>query len=271
MTDETRDTFDDSGTIEDAFARAEAEAEAAIKAATAVLSSLKRYRGAARQGKLRDLRAASDAARSGIRAVDARVAELAESWTFDDETYLANGGFTAELIERAKADDLRITELDGRLYCYPSLVRVLPSERAVAIDKTKERRLRPSVLIAHLRDQQRRPPRFRPGEFLESLYVSYIVALPQKGRPAGAVIPLGDLYGLLTMLPGQAREYTRAEFARDIYLLDQSGQTAAKDGTQIEFHTGAGAKIPRGALTVVTQRGEEKHYHGISFVTAGGA
>jgi len=72
------------------------------------------------------------------------------------------------------------------------------------------------------------------------------------------------------MLPGQAREYTKAEFARDIYLLDQSGQTTARDGAQIEFHAGAGARVPRGALSVVTQHGEEKKYHGISFAAAAG-
>jgi hypothetical protein len=73
------------------------------------------------------------------------------------------------------------------------------------------------------------------------------------------------------MLPGQSREYTKAEFARDIYLLDQSNQTTAKDGSRIEFHAGAGARVPRGALSVVTQHGEEKKYHGISFVAVGGA
>ena len=258
-------------TIEDAFARAEADADAAIKAATSVLSTLKRYRSAARQGKIRDIRTTGEAARQGIGALDAQVAELAESWTFDDESYLQSGGYTAEVIDRAAREGLQISELDGRLYCYPALVRILPGERAVSIDKAKERRLRPSVLVAHLKDIQKRPARFRSGEFLESLYRAYEVAITQKNRSKGAVIALGELYELLTMLPGQSREYTKAEFARDIYLLDQSGQTATKDGSHIEFHAGAGAKVPRGALSVVTQRGEEKKYHGISFVSTGGA
>ncbi len=94
------------------------------------------------------------------------------------------------------------------------------------------------------------------------------MAIKQQNRGDATVISLGDLYELLTMLPGQAREYTKAEFARDIYLLDQSGQTTAKDGARIEFHSGAGARVPRGALSVVTQRGEEKKYHDVSFVPA---
>jgi hypothetical protein len=263
-------TNDGVQTIEAAFARAESEAEAAIKAATAVLSTLKRYRSAARQGKIRDIRTAGEAARQGIGALDAQVAELAESWSFDDEGYLQDGGYTAELIERAEREGLRISELDGRLYCYPSLIRVLPADRALAIDKAKERRLRPSVLVAHLKENQKRPPRFRPDAFLASLYSAYKVAIKQQNRSEQAVVPLGELYELLTMLPGQSREYTKAEFARDVYLLDQSGETATRDGARIEFHAGAGARVPRGALSVVTQHGDEKRYHGISFVSAAG-
>jgi hypothetical protein len=211
---------------------------------------------------------AGEAARQGIDALDTQVAELSENWTFDDEEYLQSGGYAAELIEQAERVGLRISELDGRLYCYPSLIRVLPGDRAVSIDKAKERRLRPSLLVEHLKDVQKRPPRFRPGEFLESLYSAYGVAIKQQNRSDEAIISLGDIYELLTMLPGQAREYTKAEFARDIYLLDQSSQTTAKNGAHIEFHSGAGARTPRGALSVVTQHGEEKKYHGVSFVSA---
>jgi hypothetical protein len=264
-------TDDGVQTIEAAFARAEADADAAIKAATSVLSTLKRYRSAARQGKIREIRVAGDAARQGIDALDAQVAELAGSWSFDEEAYLQDGGYVAELIGQAERAGLRISELDGRLYCYPSLIRVLPGDRSLSIDKAKERRLRPSVLVEHLKDVQKRPPRFRSGEFLESLASAYDVAIKRTNRAAGAVVTLGELYELLTMLPGQAREYTKAEFARDIYLLDQSGQTSAKGGSHIEFHAGAGARVPRGALSVVTQHGEEKKYHGISFVSASGA
>ena len=84
-------------------------------------------------------------------------------------------------------------------------------------------------------------------------------------------MPLTELYDLLTMLPGQSREYAKQEFARDIYLLDQSGETTTRDGAQLEFHSGAGARVPKGALSVVTQHGAEKTYHGISFVAGRGA
>lgn len=256
--------------IEQAFARAEADADAALKAANGMVATLKRYRNAARQGKVRDLTTAADAAKQSVQTLELAVETLGESWAFDDEQYLESGEFGRELIDQAQAAGLRISELDNRLYCYPALLRVVPGDRAVMIDKTRERRLRPSVLVDLLQSVQKRPPRFRPDAFLGSLHTAYEVAIARKkGRLAGAVVSLGELYELLTMLPGQARDYTRQEFARDVYLLDQSGQTATKEGAQIEFHAGAGARMPKGALSVVTQQGTEKKYHGISFSPAG--
>ena len=253
--------------LEDAFATAEADAEAALKAATGLVKALKRAQGAARQGQVRDWHAAVETARLGMSALDQQVANLRESWRFDEERHLQSGAFNRELIEQASADGVRISELDNRLYCYPALIRVLPSDRAVLIDRKRERRIRPSVIVRHLRDLQKRPPRFRPADFLASLYATYRVALERKAeRQPGAVVPLTELYDLLTMLPGQSREYAKQEFARDIYLLDQSGETTAKDGARLEFHSGAGARVPKGALSVVTQHGDEKTYHGISFV-----
>jgi hypothetical protein len=156
------ETTADNGlqTIEDAFARAEVEADATIKAATSVLSAHKRYRAAARQGKVRDIWTTGDAARQSIGALERQVAALAKSWSFDEKNYLQGGGHAAEVINLAQREGLQMSELDGRLCCYPALIRILPSERAVSIDKAKERRLRRSVLVAHLKDMQKRPARF---------------------------------------------------------------------------------------------------------------
>jgi hypothetical protein len=257
--------------LEKALAKTEADADLALKAATNVVSVLRRFRGAARQGKIRELRAASEAARKSIKILDQEVANAAESWDFDEEAHLQEG-FSAELMELARSSGVRLSQMDNRLYCYPVLIRVLPSERAVLIDKTRERRLRPTVLVGLLRDLQKRPPRFKSTDFLHSLHAAYQVAVARKqGRLVGAaVVPLLDLYELLTMLPGQAREYSRQEFARDVYLLDQSGETRTKAGDRIEFHASTGTKLRRGTLSVVTQSGVEKSYWGISFAPAAG-
>jgi hypothetical protein len=48
--------------LEAAFARSKADADAALKAANSLVASLKRYRNAARQSKVRKLNTASKAA-----------------------------------------------------------------------------------------------------------------------------------------------------------------------------------------------------------------
>jgi hypothetical protein len=256
--------------IETAFARAEADAEAALKAAAGVVSVLRRYRSAASQGKVGDLRSAGEAAAQSLQTLDQAITNLAQSWDFDAQAYLGSGDYARELVRSAEQADVRVTELDGRLYCYPALIRVLPDAAAVQIDKQRERRIRPSVLVRHLRDLQRRPPRFRTTEFLEALYSVYEMAIKLKPRRSlGSVVALTELYDLLTKKPGDKREYTRQEFARDIYLLDRSAETTTRAGARLEFHAGAGARLPAGSvLSVVTQQGVEKRYHGIAFTAS---
>ncbi len=76
------------------------------------------------------------------------------------------------------------------------------------------------------------------------------------------MIRLLEIYKLLTLLPGQAKEYPLQEFARDIYLLDRSGVTKTKEGFVIRF---SDRGFTRQTVRVITQEGREKNYYGISF------
>jgi hypothetical protein len=259
-----------SDSLEEALARTEGDAESALKAADGVLKALRRFRSAARQGKIRELETAIDAARASLRTLDQAVENAATSWDFDEEEYLRSGRFSEELIAQASKAGVRISPQDNRLFCYPVLLRLLPNDRAVLIDKTRERRLRPSVLVDVLKDLQKRPPRFRPSEFLQSLYGAYRVIASQKpGRLDGApAVQLLELYDLFTLLPGQTRDYSRQEFARDVYLLDQSEETITREGARLEFHASTGTKLARGTLSVISQGGQERRYWAISFTPA---
>src|SRR5207248_850485 len=127
-----------------------------------------------------------------------------------------------------------------------------PAERTVLIDRTRERRMRPSIVVEHLRTLQERPPRFRPEAFLEALFSAYRVLAQRHGSGALQRAPverLMQVYDLLTLLPGQSREYSRQEFARDLYLLDRSGTTATRDGFVVSFPASTG---PRCASTLST-------------------
>lgn len=259
------------GQLEAALARTEADAELALKAAGRVIACLRRLRTAAHDGKFRELEAARETAGQLAQVLASEVSAAVDGWQFDEVGYLADG-FVDELMSAAAGGDLQLFQQDGLLYCYPALLRVLPADRAISVDKTRERRLRPGVLLGVLRDMQKRPPRFKPADFLEALGRAYRVAVAQQPARSGGtpVVPLLDLHALLTMLPGQEREYSRQEFARDVYLLDQSGVTETKQMERIEFHASTGTRGGR-TLSVVTQGGGEQKYYGVSFSPAGSA
>ena len=238
-----------------------------LKAASKVVSALKGMQKAARQGELRKLRSAPELIRQSMTVLDDEVTRVEAAWDFDEESYLREGGFVAELLDQARLQGLRLSQQDERLYSYPVLISISPQDRAVKIDRKLQRNIRPSVLIGLLRERQRQQPRFRSGAFLGALRATYQIAIerqPHKRR-IGSVVPLRELYELLTLMPGQAREYTLPEFTRDVYLLDQEGVTTTKDGATLDFHASTGTKTNRDVLSIITQTGDEKRYYGISF------
>ena len=261
---------DRSVSLETALSRTEADADAVLKATSALTTSLKRFRAAAHVGNLRELRPAIAAAEQALTGLRQQFANAKEGWDFDEDAYFANGSFPRELLETAERMNVRVFEQDDRLYCYPALIRVLPNDRSVLIDKARERRLRPTVLVNHLKDLQRRPPRFRPEAFLEALFEAYSTLVAKRGKDLfgqGVVVKLLEIYDLLTLLPGQSKEYSRQEFARDIYLLDQSGLTTTRKGYNVSFPAGTGTRSASSTIRVITQSGEEKIYYGIAFAS----
>jgi hypothetical protein len=79
------------------------------------------------------------------------------------------------------------------------------------------------------------------------------------------VVRLLDVYGVLTLLPGQSRDYSKAEFARDLYLLDQSGQNVVgSSGRRLRWAASSGTR-GSGVLTTVARSGQQQRYWGIAF------
>jgi hypothetical protein len=250
--------------MEAALARTESDAEAASRAAAAVAREIKRARTAASHGSIRDLQKALLAADQLGEALRDALRGLRAGWSFDERAYLESGAYTAELLAAASERGVRLFEQDERILSYPSVVRMLPGEAALEIDRKRERRLRPSVVAEHLRALQQRQPRFRPEPFLESLLRAYRLALAEQGREEGATVRLLDVYQILTMLPGQRQEYSRQEFARDLYLLDQSEAKETREGLRVSFPAATGTRAA-GTLSTVTREGELKVYYGIAF------
>jgi hypothetical protein len=155
------------GTLEGALAATERSAEAVLKAAGAVTRDLRNASARARTGQIRELRKALASARSAARTLADQAERLHDLFDFDEAEHLASGAFTKELLAAAQARGVTLFEEEDRLLCYPSLLRVLPGEAAVEIDKVRERRLRPSALVDLLAAKQQRAPgpsRGGPGQ-----------------------------------------------------------------------------------------------------------
>jgi hypothetical protein len=254
--------------FENALTKTEADVEATLKAANSAVSSLKKFRVAIQTGNIRELRKTIESAEQAIATLKQQFINTKEGWDFDAETYIASKAFPEEILDMSKSLGLKIYEQDERLYCYPFLIRILPNELAVQIDKTKEKRLRPSTLVSHLKALQNKPVRFRPEMFLESLFLAYETLIKSRGKDhvgRGIVITLLEIYRLLTLLPGQAKEYSRQEFARDVYLLDKSGVTKTKNDFVIRLPASTGTRSTTGTIRVITREGKDKRYYGISF------
>ena len=266
------DNVADDPSLETALARTEAAAARALDASADLTKLARRLRTAAQVGNLRDLQAMRVAVEQAAGRARDEAEAAASSWDLDEDAYFGSGRYTEELLAAAQEAGLQLFERDDRLYCYPVLVRVAPAERSVFVDRARERRLRPSVLVQHLREVQRRPPRFRPEAFLQSLFGAYGFLIAQYGAGAldsGQPVPLAQMYEVMTLLPGAARDYSRQEFARDIYLLDRSGITTTRRGFVVSFPASTGARSAGTALRVVNESGQEKVYYGIAFHQAG--
>ncbi len=253
-------------TLEQSLAHTEADALETLSAAKDLLRPLRRLRSAAEKGNLSDIDSSIAAAQAALAALERQLSETKKGWDFDAHGYLTRGGYVQEVLATAKKAGVKLVEQDDRLFCYPALIRVSPGEKAVYINRKRERRIRPSVFVSLLKKQQDRPLSYRPDAFLAALYRAYSKTLAEKSdisRDPAPIIPLVDIHSLLTLLPGQAKEYSRQEFILDIYLLHRGGVDTTKQGARVSFPISRGVKGK--TLTVIDETGEERRYYGIRF------
>ena len=256
------------GTFEAALSATEAHAAATLQSAAALTRELKRVKAGSAAGQTRELRRAMETAETLAAQLAEATRTLRAGYELDEQAYLASGAYAKELLTTAATAGVDMFEEDERLLCYPSLVRILPDQVALEIDRKRERRLRPTVVVALLAAAQRRGPRFRPEPFLDSLRNAYELVVAGNGKKPDAVVRLIDIWAVLTILPGQGREYTKQEFARDLYLLDQSGlATTSRSSRRLRWSASTGTK-GAGVLTTVTRGGQQRRYWGIAFSLA---
>ncbi|MCC7464377.1 MAG: hypothetical protein IT480_18185 [Gammaproteobacteria bacterium] len=255
-----------SAPLEDALANVEKAIEPSLKAVQALQSSLRKAKAAAKSGALRDLDRALAASSVAASAFGRELEACKAAWTFDAESHLGGGGYMAELFAAAAAVGLQLADRDGRIACYPMLLRIAAKDLAVMIDRKPERRIRPTVLARLLAQRQKQPARMNVAALLETIASAYSLLAPRLDRAwtattrgDGPSLPLADIHEVLTLMPGAARDYPLAEFARDLHLLDRNPGTRTKDGRSFRFEGSTGGKTLR-RLATVDEHGAERVY-----------
>ena len=252
-------------TFERGFADTERAATSAAQAAGAVLAAAKQMQKAALEGDIAKIRKASDRLESALEVARQEVANARSAWPYapgDEEVYLRDE-YERELLEVAKTEGLRIDRQDERLVAFPSVVRVVPAERAVRIDRKRVPAIRPSKLVALLKANQTKKPKFASERFLGAIYRAYRLIAGKDG--IGKTVPLSSIYEAITLLPGTASEYDKSDFGRDMFLLDRSGVTHVKSGARFSLPASAGIREGRGIFSFVAPDGETITYYGIRF------
>jgi hypothetical protein len=244
---------------------AQARLEAVMKTVGALSRELRRGRAAAVAGQVRDLRRSLEFAASAAETLRTEIEAAGAAYNLDEAELLASGSYLKELLSTASEAGVAMFEDDGQLLCYPSIVRLLPADLALKIDRRRTRGIRPSVVVEELRRAQQAGPRFKAAPFVSSLLAGYDLVRAQQRKAPGAVVRLVDVYAVLTLLPGQSREYSKPEFARDLYLLDQSGVTeAGSTERRLRWAASSGTR-QAGVLTTVAVSGQQQRYWGIAF------
>jgi len=254
------------GELEAALAAIEAEIASAQTIAEGLTAALKRARKAAQVGRIAELeRALLVLAEKGEAAV-AAARTLSGKWTFDVKSYL-DSGFLVELREAATAAHLSILEKDGRLYAFPLALRLERQKVALRIGKKLERSIRPSGLAKLLAAVQKHPARFSEQRFLDLLYETYArvarLEWQRVGEGLGPMIPLADIYSVLTLLPGA--DYPVEEFGRDLLLLARKPDLRTKQGHSFSFPGSALARERVQPIKVYDEEGRERMYLGLAF------
>jgi hypothetical protein len=252
--------------FEASLAALEARLEEVQKRGKAVMSAIGRARNAAKLGRASEIAKDLDDIAKRLGEVDLAATSLADAWQFDTEAYLADRRFLDDLKAAAARTGLDLFEHDGRIYCFPLLLRPDPRAGAVKVGSRLERRIRPSELVRLLAVLQKRPQRFREERFLALLYRAWqrLAGASWGGSGDGPPVSLADIHDILTLLPGT--DYPVEEFARDLLLLDRRPDLRTRDDCRFELPASSLSKGSMKRLVVYDERGAEHTYIAVRFV-----
>lgn len=262
-----KSSLQSSMTFERGFADAERAASEAGKVVATMAGAVKQLQKAASEGDLQKMRKSSERLAPILESTRQEIANARSAWPFspeEEEEYLRES-YAREVIDAAKAESLPIQQRDEGLVVFPSILRILPSERAVRINRKKVQAVRPSRVVKTLKAIQSRKPKATPENVLEVLHRAYRLLV---GKEYGKTVALASIYHALTLLPGSTAIYDQTDFVRDLFLLDRSGVARTKSGGSWSLPASTGTKGAKGTFTFVAPDGETVTYYGIRFSEA---
>src|SRR5262249_17892810 len=153
----------------------ERAASAAIKSVASLVSALKQLLKAAEEGQIGNMRKAAQRVALVLQTVcrDAEDARTAWPFSIESEELYMRESYIDELLEASRVDNVRIQPLDDGYLVYPSILRIIPSERSVMIDRKKQQAIRPTRLLKAVKAIQTAKPKITSEHFLEVLHRAY--------------------------------------------------------------------------------------------------
>jgi hypothetical protein len=239
---------------------------AASQAVTRLQVAIKALQRASISGDILKIAKSFDVFGKAREDLAQQLAVLRDAWPFSPsviEQYLREN-YEDELITVAAEAGLSLRRVEGRLFSYPTLLRVLPSEKALQLDRRKTAELRPSHVVAALRKLQSRRPRLPSDRFAELLFKTYLIL--NDRRTDGTVVSLARIYDTITLFPGSSGEYELTEFLRDLFQLQANHVEQTKGGQRLILVPPATATKEGKGLFFLSPTGETIQYYGIRFV-----
>ena len=187
---------------------------------------------------------------------------------FNGYEYMANGDFTAQMIEICTQLGVDV-QGDFPVYeMFPCRVTVNPETQDVTIDRKRLSCLRPSKLINDIKTELDRLSgiSFNAQLFAKELAAAYDLAIIRSSRKKhcaeNAPVYALDLYELLTPMKRYKKDYTKHNFAYDIARLYSEDATTLDDGRILRFDT---ARDLKKSIRILDRYGVEQFITTIRF------
>ena len=261
-----------SAALEDKLAAWDEQLAGLERQAVQLLRSARRLRKAAHEGAVAGFGPAIAELQDNAGKLQTATGQAATAPAIDLAASFADGTFLDELSRAAAAAGVTLVQREGRITAYPVILHLDARFQGVRIGRRMERRIRPSFLAAQLRALQQRGGRFNARSFLDRLLRAYAVLAPgrtpnwQVNKPSdGPLVPLADLYDLLTLLPVAAADYPLEEFLVDLLRLDREPDARTRGGHRFQLGGSTGTKGAK-RLSVFDETGAQHDYFAIRFL-----